>query len=315
MLRKLKAKNRGSALISALFIMTLIAIAATAMISRLQLDIYRTRISITSDKLNLASKAVTFWAFSQLAENKIIFFAKNDYGKIMNFPAKLAKIYPEVTLSGELYDLQALFNLNNLKDNKYPKQFIFLLEDSMPLSNIAQRRALLDNLVYWISPFQPGRGHDAYLKYYSSLSPPLIPSFQPMQSISELRLIRGFNKKIYDKLQPLVTVLPKTTPININTAPKLILGTLGNGLNELDLNKIYEARGKSGISNLNDLIILTKELNIPNDQVTIESNYYLSIANASNADLNLKVYTIINRSKDAKGNVTVGIISESINTM
>ena len=306
---------KGSALISALFIMTLIAIAATAMSSRLQLDIYRTRISISSDKLKLASKAVTFWAFSEVAKNKSIFSAKNDYGKIFDFPERFSKIYPGVTISGELYDLQALFNLNNLKDYKYPKQFILLLENSMPRSNIAQQRALLDNLVYWISPYKPGRGHDEYLKYYSSQLPPLIPSFQPMQSISELRLVRGFSKKVYKKLQPLVTALPKTTPININTAPKIILSTLGNGLNEIDINKIYDARGKSGISDLNDLTILIKELNIPNDQVTIESNYYLSIANASTSELNLKVYTIISRSKDAKGNMAVGIVSESINTM
>ncbi|MFZ4077782.1 MAG: type II secretion system minor pseudopilin GspK, partial [Legionellaceae bacterium] len=57
-----KRSSKGSALISALFLMTLVAIGATAMSSRLQLDIYRTRLILTSDALSLASEAVTFWA-------------------------------------------------------------------------------------------------------------------------------------------------------------------------------------------------------------------------------------------------------------
>ena len=64
-------RNRGSALISALFIMTLVAIAATAMSTRLQLDIYRTRLTISSDKLFLASQAVTFWAMHTLSNESL----------------------------------------------------------------------------------------------------------------------------------------------------------------------------------------------------------------------------------------------------
>jgi general secretion pathway protein K len=62
--------HRGSALISALFIMTLVAIAATAMSTRLQLDIYRTRLTLITDKLYLASQYVTFWAMSELTYSK-----------------------------------------------------------------------------------------------------------------------------------------------------------------------------------------------------------------------------------------------------
>src|SRR5438128_155496 len=59
-------KRNGSALLSALFLMTLIAIAATAMSTRLQLDIYRTRLSFHSAQLNLASEVVGFWAMDRL---------------------------------------------------------------------------------------------------------------------------------------------------------------------------------------------------------------------------------------------------------
>lgn len=67
-----KSKQTGSALISALFIMTMVAIAATAMSSRLQLDINRVRLGILSDKLYLASQAVSFWSLNQLSMKKTI---------------------------------------------------------------------------------------------------------------------------------------------------------------------------------------------------------------------------------------------------
>ena len=53
---------RGSALLTALFIMTLVAIVATAMSTKLQVDIYRTRLTLTHDKLYLASQGVAVWA-------------------------------------------------------------------------------------------------------------------------------------------------------------------------------------------------------------------------------------------------------------
>ena len=85
--------QRGSALISALFIMTLVAIAATAMSTRLQMDIYRTRLSVNSDKLYLASQAVTGWALAQLS-------TRNRQGQSTLFPKKLKFIYPGVITEG-----------------------------------------------------------------------------------------------------------------------------------------------------------------------------------------------------------------------
>ncbi|WP_269570247.1 type II secretion system protein GspK [Legionella tunisiensis] len=117
-------KKEGSALISALFIMTLVAIAATAMSTRLQLDIYRTRLTINSDKLYLASQALSFWAMDELTHKKKAPFLVGDtYGKVASFPTKLQRLYPEALIEGGLYDLQARFNLNNLTDKNIRLSF------------------------------------------------------------------------------------------------------------------------------------------------------------------------------------------------
>ncbi len=99
--------NIGSALLSALFIMTLVAIAATAMSTRLQLDIYRTSLMLNSDKLYLASQAVSNWAMDMLSTKKNFYKALHDNGEVAIFPSSLQNIYPDVIIKGNLYDLQA----------------------------------------------------------------------------------------------------------------------------------------------------------------------------------------------------------------
>lgn len=305
--------SRGSALISALFIMTLVAIAATAMSTRLQLDIYRTRLIITSDQLYLASQAVTFWGMDILAAEKPP-IVNDKQGRLAHFPSQLQSSYPDVTTEGALYDLQAFFNLNNLQDKKFHPLFFRLLENTLHKSNNAERKSLFNALYVWISPYQAERGHDEYLSFYLKQLPPYLPAYQPMQNISELRLLRGITPEIYQTMLRHTTALPSVTPININTASKLVLMSLGNGLNETQVNEILQARGKEGISTPKDIYSLIQKLDIPNDQVTTESQYFLSVAITKSQDLKLTTYTVIQRNKDQKGKISINLVSESLNT-
>ena len=306
--------NQGSALISALFIMTLVAIAATAMSTRLQFDIYRTHLTIASDKLYLASQAVTFWAMNTLSIKNQPFNFTDKEGQLLSFPAELQRVYPDVITKGGLYDMQALFNLNNLQDKKFHPLFFRLLENTLTKVNTEQNKLLLNAIYYWISPYQPERGHDESLNFYLKQNPVYLPGYQPMQSISELRLVEGVSAKTYQLLRPFVTTLPEITPININTSPKELLKSLGNGLNEEQVNELLQARGKKGFKNLQHISPLLQKLGIPNDQITIESEYYLSLATMTSEDLNFTIYTIIKRSKDKNGQISIGIINQSLNT-
>lgn len=306
--------QRGSALITALFIMTLVAIAATAMSTRLQLDIYRTGLTISHDKLYLASQAVAFWAMDTLTKPSLSFNYKSQKkGKLMDFPHPLQHKYPDVFVTGELYDLQARFNINNLQNTKYHPLFIRLMGHIQHKMEATQRQLFTNAIVQWISPYKAENGADDSLSFYLTRPHPYYTSHQPMQNISELRLVRGFNRKIYQSFLPYVTALPSVTPININTAPKFILMSLGNGLNETQLSELIEARGSNGIQNTNKLRQLLQKLGISGDQITTESEYYLSKSVASSHDLTLTTYTILQRHKDPKGKISIGIVSEELN--
>lgn len=305
------ARQCGSALISALFIMTLIAIAATAMSTRLQLDIYRTHLILSTDQRYLASQAVTFWAMDVLKNTHQPSHTLDPYGKILNFPTHLSHIYPNIELSGSLYDLQARFNLNNLQDEKYKVFFYGLLENTLTKTTATQRRIILNSMINWLSPYRPDRGHDQLLSFYLQHKPPYVPSYQPMNNVSEFRLVYGVDKAIYQILSPHVIVLPGITPINLNTASKIILKSLGNGLNNAQVNELLKARGNKGFTNLNTANQLLNKLNIPNDQITLESGYFLCVTTIAH----LTTFTLIKRSLDKTGlKITTSILNESFNT-
>lgn len=306
--------RRGSALISALFLMTLVAIAATAMSLRTGLSIYRTNLTINSDKLYLASQAVNFWAMETLKQPSIEFKSIDSDGKIFNFPSKLAHIYPDIALTGELYDLQALFNVNNLQNGKFYPLFIQLMQEHLPHENTNTYRSLLGDVTYWMSPYQLERGHDENLVFYLHQNPPYLPGHQPFQSVTELRLLRHMNEASYQVLLPYLTALPEITKINLNTAPKEILKALGNKLTDTEVMEIISARGEQGMKNFERISELLERTQISNEQVTLESNYFLCIASAEMNDLSLNTRTILKTESDKKGQISVSILNVTLNS-
>lgn len=308
-------KTQGSALITALFIMTLVAIAATALSTHLQFAIYRTQLMMQSDRLYLASQAVAFWGMDHLLHNEKPLTLQKKPAQVATFPATLQNLYPGVVIRGHLDDLQAYFNLNDITDKPFQLVYYNLLELVFPDTDPEQRKNMISTLSQWISPRQLDRGLDTLTDYYLKQKPPYFPGGQPMLSPSELLLVKGMTSKRYQTLLPLVTTLPDKTEINLNTAsPKLLRG-LGNGLNALQVQEILEARQENGGISKKKIKELLSELNIPSTQITLTSQYFLSVAEVTSGDLSLRVYRVLRRGNNRKGQNTVELIAESINTL
>lgn len=304
---------KGSALLTALFIMTLVAIVATAMSTRVQLDIYRTKLIVTHDKVYLASQAVTFWALGELSNKKNKFTKANTQGVVSLFPRNMENIDNTVLLNGALYDLQAQYNINNLENRKSMIGFLNLIGVAMPQAPESEKVKLALGINDWLSSYDLARGKDNYLSYYMSQKPPYYASHQLMSSKSELRLVKDVNATLYLALEPLISALPESTPININTAPIQVLKSLSSSMKETQLNELIKVRKENGINDLSKISEILKKLNIANDQITLESTYFLSVASATSDNLNLIVYTIFKRSRDKNGKISVNVLRESFN--
>jgi general secretion pathway protein K len=307
---------RASALLTALFIMTLVAIAATAISTRVQYEIYRTRLLILSDKLYLASQGIVFWGMDRLTKKSFPLLASGSDAKMLNYQDTLAikEDYPEFTLSGGLYDLQAKYNLNNMIGNNFQSTFYLLLK-SQPLNiDINQQKSLAAALHFWVTPYQLGKGKDPFQDYYFNQSPPFYSSNMPLRSTSELRLLPHVSTTVFDRIAPMITVLPETTAINLNTASKPILMALGNGLSSAAADEIINARGGTGFEDYQKLVTLIQKEDIPEEQITLSSKYFLIVAQVKTKDMQITNYSVVKREKSSNGIFKVSLVSESLNT-
>jgi len=134
-------------------------------------------------------------------------------------------------ISVSIEDAQGRFNLNNLVQNNARSQPDFEVFWRL-LQTLRLDPNLANAVVDWIDPnsdvSSPGGAEDID---YLNLKTPYRAANQPLASVDELRLVRGFDAKTLQTLLPFVTALPPAagrTPINVNTAKPEVLAALAN---------------------------------------------------------------------------------------
>lgn len=307
-------KKSGSALLTALFIMTLVAIAATSMSARLQFDIYRAQLLFKTKQLYLTSQLGPYWAMDFLAKKNPSFHYSTHDEAIATLPTDLQKQPMGIEIKGQLYDLQARFNINNLQQLAFDQVFSSLFKQLFPTSSSAEVKTLIENMENWLIPYHPDRGFNPQNKYYAALSPPYTPSHQPLHNLSELRLIKGVTSTYYQRLQPFVTALPDITPINPYTASKPVLMSLSKNLKEEQIEKWLVMRQSQSAKTTNHLLLLIDAAQIPSERITLESQYFLCITDVSNTENHLQRYTLLKRQKSKNG-LSIKLIQDSFNTI
>ena len=101
---------------------------------------------------------------------------------------------------------------------------------------------LTDSVIDWIDSDSNTRPTGAEDIDYLKMKTPYRAANQPLQSVEELRLIRGFTPEIVDKLLPWVTALPQPTEINVNTAPPEVLAAVFYTLPASAIDQLHQQR-------------------------------------------------------------------------
>lgn len=100
-------------------------------------------------------------------------------------------------------------------------------------------QAILD----WVDPDSETRfPNGAEDDYYSRQKPAYRTANRPLASLEELRLIKGVTPEIVARLAPFVVCLPNATPLNVNTAPREVLMSLGPGMSSSTASVLIRAR-------------------------------------------------------------------------
>ncbi len=258
----LKRKQRGVALITAIFVVTLAAIAAAALVEVASVSAHRSANLVLSETEWWYANGIESWVKGILMAD-----AKITQGNTVGLNGIWAKPVDFLPIDGggirgHIDDLQGRFNLNNLAVNTpagsngetiYTLQFERLLEN-LPNFDASKYRGISAAIRDWVDADDQRSGTDgAEDQDYQSQDPPYRAANQGMHSVSELLLVRGMSKELYAALLPYVTVLPVTTQVNVNTAPLPVLLSLSSNIDQPALEKFVAARTKQPASSNSDV--------------------------------------------------------------
>jgi general secretion pathway protein K len=129
---------------------------------------------------------------------------------------------------GSIVDLQSRFNINNLVNQNDTQNGAAIDRFRRLIQQFGIEPNAINAVIDWmdrnIAPSGPDGAED---DYYLNLDPPYRPANGRMHSVSELRLVKGFNVDTFDQLAEHLTALPESTSINLNTASMEIWIALG----------------------------------------------------------------------------------------
>lgn len=293
------SRQHGVALLTVMFIMALMMTLAAYMVEEQHLTIRRAQNSLQSEFAFQAALAGEQLAMAVLRDDlnqdikestidkPINDHLKEDWATFekpatpIDFelgPIQGEKDDSDQTLSIKIIDESAKFNLNNLFTPADPNP----APNTQPWSRawLEGFKGLLEALdldpelswavLEWLDPDdqvgQPGE-FAAEDNDYLLEDPPYRTGNRPMEDLSELALIKGFDEEVIEKLRPYVTVLPSYgAQINLNTCePELLqmifelnknaasnAGNVGNYLSSGDAESIISAVDRTSSNGITD---------------------------------------------------------------
>jgi general secretion pathway protein K len=225
------ARQRGVALITAIFVVTLAVMASVAMVTASNIAVHRATSLQETETAWWYATGVESWIRTILQRDA----EDNQSDSLADEWARPLDYLPldQGFITGRVVDAQGLFNLNNLgnpqpaKRREYDQQFERLLANIGGIDPFAAQ-ALLPAIHDWIDTDSETTPYDgAEDNEYARLTPPYRNGNQAFRNVTELMAVKGMNREIFARLYPYVTALPVVdATVNANTAPAEVLNAL-----------------------------------------------------------------------------------------
>ncbi len=300
-----RSAQGGAALITAILITAIATIAAVAMASRQHLDIRRTTNVIESSQAYLFALGAEEWGRQLLIRDRL-------ENQIDHLEEDWATTLPPIEVeggrvAGQIEDLQGRFNLNNLVTGNQPSQ-LDLDRFRRLLFLLGLDEQLAEAVVDWIDENEdvsiPGGAED--FEYLGRELPYRTPNAK-MASVSELLLVKGVDREVYDELLPYVTVLPEYTDINVNTASAKLLRTLVAGLTDSEADELIDARSPDGFASVADFVghaAIAGRIT-DNSGLSVQTKYFIINAASEFGRGRTNLYSLMVRDDNAKVEVAM----------
>jgi len=298
----LRSSQKGVALITALLIVALATVISVELSTRLQLDIRRTSNVIASEQSSLYLMEAEYWSRRILKDDR----KNNNYDSLdEDWAMEIPPLPVEGgSIQGKLSDLQGCFNLNSLYQSgavNIPAQERFkrLMQHLTTPPGTDLSQAIIDGIDADLTTTVPDGAED---DYYLNLEKPYRNANQPIQSMSELRLIKGFEEDaIIQQTLPWLCAFGLPAAINVNTAPEEVLESLAAGIDNAKAQEIIANRKTAAYETMNDFLTINALTKTITDTagLSVSSDYFLLTAEANIGQARTLMYSIIHR--DGKG--------------
>ncbi|MEZ5566389.1 MAG: type II secretion system minor pseudopilin GspK [Gammaproteobacteria bacterium] len=303
---KSRHRQQGIAALTAILVVAIATILAVNLLWQTSVEMRRTENLLLQDQARQYDLGGEEFAKFGLAED----FRQKGAGGIDSMDEGWAKpLAFEVeggSLQGFLRDQQGLFDLNSLvgADGKRNppaadqyRRLLTLLELEQPLDP-GTAEALVETTIDWIDPDTLPELNGAEDDRYTGRDPPYRPANFWFTSTSELLAVEGYTGEIYSALQPYITALPRPSqgnswPLNINTAPELVLASLMENTSVDDMKPFVNGAYELVEDFRNDV---PGAAQIPQDlPLDVRSSWFLLTASASIGSAQSIMYSLLER--------------------
>ena len=290
----MRKHQRGVAVVLAMGVVALAAITTTAIMVSQSTWARQSELMTDHSQAQSLARAGVDWARAVLSNDRN---SSNVDHLGEPWALKLAPIpVDNGEITGAIEDQQGAFNLNNLVsgDKTDPAEVArfrrLLLILDLPAS-------LADALVDWLDvdaiPSSASGAEDAY---YLGLTRPYLAANQPLTDVAELALVRGFDDRVRARLRPFVTALPRSTPINVNTASAEVIAATFDGM-DIDVARALVAqRNQAYFSTMADIVNrLSRKFTLPSSGVALSSEYFIVTIRVSIGDTQARSMALLAR--------------------
>lgn len=292
-----KHDEKGVALITVMLILALATILAVSMSSRQQLDIHRSANIFNFEQAYQYVLGAESWG-------KQILIRDSQDNKTDSFKDDWAMVLPALSIeggkmTGQIEDLQARFNLNNLVFDDKPQK-LYVERFKRLLRNLELNEDLSSVIIDWLDSNEDIGFSGAEDNEYLNLSPAYRAANQPMQDVSELLLVKGIDFETYEKLRPYVCVLESDTEININTASAEVLSSIVKDLTIEEAKNLIEDRDKETYKDVAGFLEhpLLKQKKVKKDGLSVSTKYFQLNSTAQIERINVEYTTILHRESE-----------------
>ena len=315
-------RQRGVAIITALLVVTIAATISVTISTRLQLDVRRTGNLITIDQGYYYALFAEDYSLTLIKDQEkfdVLVDSLREFGHFKQvFPVEGG------TVEGKVTDLNSCININALMNGAAVDP---VMEDRLKrlLNNAGISGNPTQAIADWIdrgvtdSTTTPDGAEDGY---YMNLEKPYRTANSPLYSVSELRLVRGFEEnESYDAVlrlsknfsenekfpaaPSLCALSANSKSINVNTATAEVLQSLDSGMTPAIVENIMQQRIQSPYNNIADFTSSSNLATIikSTDHLVTESEYFLLRTRAEIGQANMIMYSIIYRDASGKAEV------------